>query len=98
VEKLTGLIRSLGSLFILWTILGHSCAILYGREDVPAAIDRAKARYPEPIAALIERELLTWKEFGFRIDFDNKVTHLISFLLNDKPQAKQNEGSAAPKP
>ncbi len=44
------------------------------------AVHRAKQLYPPPVARLIERELMTWEEFGHRLDMHGDVAALVHHL------------------
>lgn len=44
------------------------------------AAARAKQLYPAPVARLIERELMSWEEFGHRLDMHGDVAALVHHL------------------
>lgn len=50
------------------------------RARIRAAAARAKQLYPAPVARLIERELLTWEEFGYRLDMHGQVAALVHHI------------------
>lgn len=47
---------------------------------IRVAVHRAKQLYPPPVARLIERELMTWEEFGHRLDMRGEVAALVHHL------------------
>lgn len=46
-----------------------------------AAALQATRRHPGPIGELLERELRTWEELGFRLDGDGLIGRVVAELL-----------------
>jgi hypothetical protein len=46
-----------------------------------AAAFRATRLYPGPVGELIQRELLTWEEFGYRLGGNQLVMRLVDVIL-----------------
>lgn len=46
-----------------------------------AAAFRATRLYPGPVGELLQRELLTWEEFGYRLGGTNLVMRLVDVIL-----------------
>lgn len=52
---------------------------------IRAAAFRAKNLYPGPVGELINRELLTWEEFGFRVGDHSLVRRLVDDVMRQCP-------------
>ena len=52
------------------------------RMRMRAAAFRATRLHPGPVGELVSRELLTWEEFGYRLDRDGLVQRLAHHILN----------------
>lgn len=67
----------------------HPPAPLHPHEKMRlrAAAYQAVTRYPGPVGELIARELLTWEEFGYRLDNDGLVMRLVNHLTTPPPVA-----------
>lgn len=53
-----------------------------------AAAEYAKARYPGRAGDLIRREILAYREFGFRFDGSGLIPRLVDDLLADRGQGR----------
>ena len=61
------------------------------RSRIRAAAHRAKKLYPGPVAALIERELTSVAEFGFRFDRGGQTAALVHHLMTAQGATSEPE-------
>ncbi|GAA4877080.1 hypothetical protein [Actinomycetospora straminea] len=59
------------------------CATVLGEDDVRAAAEQARRRYPGPVGELLHRELIAYARLGHRFtsDGDALLPHLTTHLL-----------------
>jgi hypothetical protein len=60
---------------------------LQDKQRIRAAAAAAPKRYPGPVGQLLQKELLAWEEFGYRLGGHSFIIHLVEHLTKPPSEA-----------